>query len=147
MAKNHKKVIPFPKIEPSAWSFMAFVTDGGRDVAQDWDTDQSFEAETAFKTMIKNNRKTKNYADWPEWRHKMKDAAGDAGLVELGFKASGKAYRVMCRFNGKMCIVVICIAYHKGDQWTPKDAVKIATDRAKLVAAGKAKLIVIEDDD
>jgi hypothetical protein len=50
-------------------------------------------------------------------------------------------------FNGKKCIVVLCVAYHKGGVWTPPKAVDIATKRAKIVATGKAKLNVIQIED
>ena len=46
-------------------------------------------------------------------------------------------------FNGQMRLVILCICYHKGKVWTPKDAIEIATTRAKQVSEGKAKLNVI----
>ena len=146
MCPHHKKVI-LSMPEPEAWTFMSFVTELGRDVADEWDTVQDFEAETAFNTMVKMNRKTKDYTHWPEWRHKMQGRAGKAGVVELGFKASGRQYRILCKFNGKMCIVVLCVAYHKGGVWTPAKAVELATERAKLITAGKATLNVIQDEE
>jgi putative component of toxin-antitoxin plasmid stabilization module len=146
MVPHNKKVI-LSMPEPGAWTFMSFVTESGRDVAEEWDTVRDFEADSAFKTMIKMNRKTKNYTDWPAWRHKMQREAGKEGVVELGFKASGRPYRILCKFNGKMCIVILCVSYHKGSIWTPAKAVEIATERAKLVAIGKATLNVIKDED
>lgn len=120
----------------------------GRDVAEDWDTDQSFEAEQAFRNMVKNSQKTSNYRNWTAWRHAMSGKAGKAGVVELGFKADGRQYRALCMFNGSKCIVLLCVCFHKGSVWTPQDAVKLATERAQAVSAKKAKLndIQIEDD-
>jgi putative component of toxin-antitoxin plasmid stabilization module len=129
MAENHENVIP-PDSDP--WTFMSFVTESGRDVALDWDTHNTFAV--------------KNHRDWTAWRHPMEGKAGEAGVVELGFKA-GKPYRVLCMFNGRLCIVVLCVTYHKGPVWNPKEAVKIATERAKLVTAGKAKLNVVQSED
>lgn len=143
----HKKNVILSMPEPSEWTFRAFVTVSGRDVTRQWDTISTFEAETAFRTMIRGNRKIKNYVDWPEWRHRMRGDAGAAGVVELGFKASGRQYRALCMFSGKMCIIILCMAYHKQNVWNPSGVVKTVTDRAKLVAAGKAKLNVIEDED
>ena len=126
---------------------MSFVTESGRAVAEEWDTTQSFAAEQAFRSMIKNHRTVENHLEWTCWRHSMDRQAGEAGVVELGFKADGKQYRILCVFKGKKCIVVLCVCYHKAFVWSPRDAIKIATDRAKLVSAGKAKLNVIQIED
>jgi putative component of toxin-antitoxin plasmid stabilization module len=140
---NHKNVI---LLVPETWTYMSFETDSGRDVAVEWDTHQSFAANEAFRALIKNSKKIRNHLEWPAWRHAMDEKAGEAGVVELGFKAD-KPYRVLCMFNGRKCIVVLCVAYHKQNAWTPREAVNIATQRAKLVAAGKAKLNVIQSED
>lgn len=116
-------------------------------IAVDWDVDKTFEAELAFNALLKTERKTKNYTDWPSWRHKMHGDAGNQGVVELGFKADGRSYRILSMFYGNMCIVLLCICYHKGSVWTPKNAIEIATKRAKAVLARKAKLNVIEITD
>jgi phage-related protein len=143
---DKKKVIPL-KPEHTAWVFMSFETEQGIDVVLDWDAPKTFEAELAFENLVKTERKTKNYTEWPSWRHKMQGEAGKRGVVELGFKADGRSYRVLSMFNGSMCIVLLCICYHKGSVWTPKNAIEIATKRAKLVLAKKAKLNVIQITD
>lgn len=122
---------------------MSFVMANGRDVAQQWDTDQPFEADQAFRMLLKIDSRVADYRNWTSWRHPMKKEAGKAGVVELGFNAAGKAYRLLSKFNGKKCIVLLCVCYHKGSRWTPNDAVEIATERAKTVTAGRAKLNVI----
>ena len=144
--KDHKKVIPFEP-DPALWTFMSYETELGVDVAVDWDGEKTFEAELAFQNLVKTEHKTKKYTDWPSWRHKMQGDAGKQGVVELGFKADGRSYRILSMFNGSMCIVLLCICYHKGSVWTPKDAIEIATKRAKLVLARKAKLNVIKITD
>jgi len=126
---------------------MSFETELGVDVAASWDVEKTLGAELAFENLIKTESKTKNYTDWTSWRHKMHGDAGKSGVVELGFKADGRSYRVLSMFNGTRCLVVLCICYHKGSVWTPKDAIGIATKRAKLVLAKKAKLNVIEITD
>lgn len=143
---DKKKVIPF-KPEPKTWTFMSFETETGIDVVLDWDAPKTFEAELAFENLVKTDSKTKNYTDWTSWRHKMQGDAGKHGVVELGFKADGRSYRVLSMFNGSMCIVLLCICYHKGSVWTPKNAIEIAIKRAKLVLAKKAKLNVIKITD
>ena len=126
---------------------MSFETETGIDVVLDWDAPKTFEAELAFENLVKTDSKTKNYTDWTSWRHKMQGDAGKHGVVELGFKADGRSYRVLSMFNGSMCIVLLCICYHKGSVWTPKNAIEIAIKRAKLVLAKKAKLNVIKITD
>jgi hypothetical protein len=145
MTFYNKNVIPLT-IEPESWTFMSLETDYGRDVAEEWDTSQSFAANEAFRAMVKASKKIDRHTEWPSWRHPMDETAGKAGVVELGFKAD-KPYRVLCIFDGRKRIVVLCVAYHKQNVWTPKDAVKTATDRAKVVSAGKAKLNVIQSED
>jgi phage-related protein len=141
---DHKKVI-LSMPDPTLWTFMSYVADNDRDVATEWDAPQSFEAEQALHNLMKNHRKTKSHLEWTSFRHKMKGDAGKHGVVEL--KADKRAYRILCMFNGPMCIVVLCICFHKSSVWTPKDAVKMATERAKAITAKKAKLNVIPIED
>lgn len=132
---------------PEEWTFMSYVTSQGRVVAEDWDTQQTFEAEIALESFIKSNRKTRNYMEWPEWRHKMHGTPGKEGVFEFGFKASGKQYRTLCMFKGKMCIVILCMAFHKQNVWDPPSTEKTVTDRAKEVAKGTAKLKVLGEEE
>ncbi len=117
------------------------------DVSVDWDAEKTFAAELEFEQLIKLSSRTRNFWDWVNWRHKCRDEAGRCGVVELGFNADKRPYRVLAMFHGSMRIVVLCICYHKGQVWTPKDAIEIATSRAKRVLAGKAKLNVIKITD
>jgi hypothetical protein len=145
LLKDKKKVI-LSMPEPDEWTFMSYVTDGGRVITEDWDTQQTFEAEIALDTFIKSNRKTKSYTNWPEWRHKMHGKPGKAGVSEFGFKSGGKEYRILCTFKGKMCIVILCMAFHKQKVWDPSDTEKTVTDRAKEVKNGTATLKVLEKE-
>lgn len=147
MAKKDKNkvILSFP--EPSSWSFPSYVTESGRDVAVEWDAGQTFEAELAFTAMVKDSMKISDHRNWSAWRHPMTGKAGKAGVVELGFKVGKFPYRALCIFNGKKCIVLLCVAYHKGSVWTPADAVETARKRAEEVSAKKAKLNVISIED
>ncbi len=138
-----KKVIPF-RAEEGTWTFLSFETSSGVDVAVDWDVDKTLEAEFALNSLLKSERKTKNYTNWPSWRHKLQGDAGKYGVIELGFKADKRQYRILAMFDGSMRLVILCICYHKGSVWTPKEALATATNRAKLVLAKKAKLNVIK---
>lgn len=123
---------------------MSFVTESGRDVIEEWDVEETFEAGESFRAMLKTNHKTKDYRQWTCWNHPMKGEAKKYGIVELDFPADKREYRVLCKFNGKMCIVLLCVCYHKGSNWTPKGAVDIAIDRAKALEAGRVKPNVIK---
>jgi phage-related protein len=123
------------------------VTEAGVDVAVEWDAEKTFEASLAFDNFVKTDRKTINSSEWTTWRHKMHGDAGKNGVIELGFKADGRQYRVLSMFHGAGRLVVLCICYHKNKVWTPKTAIEIATKRAKQVLSGKAKLNVIKIED
>jgi hypothetical protein len=144
---KYKKKVILSMPGANSWTFMSFVRPSGTDVAVEWDVDQTLEAGLAFQNLVKTDGKTKDHTQWTSWRHKMKGDPGKHGVVELGFKADNREYRVLSKFNGSMCIVVLCICYHKGSVWTPSDAVSTATDRAKDVTAKKVKLNVIEITD
>jgi hypothetical protein len=73
---------------------------------------------------------------------------GADGIHELGFKAEGRQYRLLVKFDGVLRIVILCGCYHKQSRWTPSDAPKTATDRARMLSQGKAtrRERTIEDD-
>ena len=140
---DNKKVIPFVSVRDE-WEFLSFETDSGVDVSVDWDTERTLAGGFEFNQLVKTSRKIRNHAEWGSWRHKCHGKAGELGVVELGFKSDKRQYRVLSMFHGKMRIIVLSICYHKEKTWNPKDAINIATNRAKLVLAGKAKLNVIK---
>jgi hypothetical protein len=133
---------------PKSWTLFAYVTEQGRNVYEEWDAGQTEDAELMLRTLLKGDLKTSNHREWTLWRHPMQQKAGAAGVVELGFKSNGTQMRVLCIFKGEKCIVLLCICYHKSSVWTPTNAVDSATERAKVVTAGKARLdeIKITDD-
>jgi phage-related protein len=142
---NHKKKVILSMPEPERWTFMSYESPTGLDVIQDkWDVGETDVAELAFEAMVKNASKIADYRQWPCWRHPMTGKAGKAGVVELEFSVPGTRYRVLAMFNGKKCIVLLCICYHKQSVWTPASAVETATKRANEVTAGKVKCNVIE---
>lgn len=142
-----KKVILLKGVEDPLWALLSFETDFGTNVVESWDAEKTFEAEIAFNELVKNARKTKDHFQWTSWRHPMRGEAGKLGLVELGFKASGRQYRVLSIFDGTKRLVMLSVCYHKGKIWTPKEAVETAMKRAKQVLAKKAKLNVIQIPD
>jgi Phage derived protein Gp49-like (DUF891) len=146
VSKHNKNVI-LSMPDPVNWTFMSYVTDRGEDVIETWDVDRSFEAERSFWAMIKNCRKVSDFLQWPSFRHRMRHEAGKAGVCELEFKADKKPYRVLCKFTGNKCVILLCVCYHKGSSWTPSNSVKVATNRARAIEEGKAKTNVIATTD
>jgi hypothetical protein len=143
---HHKKVI-LSMPSPKSWTIFAYVTESGRNVYEDWDAGQTDEAEEMLRALLKGDRKTADYRGWMLWRHRMRDKAGEAGIVELGFKSGDKQIRVLCVFKGEKCIVILCICFHKMKVWTPPKAIDSAIERAKSVTAGRANLDEIESTD
>ena len=140
---DHKKNVILSMPAPATWTFMSYETELGKDVIRDWDVTRTFEAEESFWAAIRNSRKINDYRQWPCWHHRMSGEAGGYGLVELRFPADKRQYRVIARFSGKRCLVLLCICYHKGSIWTPTSAIQTATQRAKALDAGKGRLNVI----
>lgn len=126
---------------------MSYETELGKDVILDWDVPETIEASISFRSAIRNSKKIKDYRQWPCWHHAMNFEAAKYGLVELKFPADNRQYRIIAKFSGKMCIVLLCVCYHKMSVWTPSNAVKTAIERAKALKAGRGKTNVIEDKD
>jgi hypothetical protein len=115
------------------------VDDDGSNPIEKWLAGESDEVQMMFNSVLKEARKRRNYTDWPCFRHKMKGKPGAEGVNELGFKVQGKEYRLLFVFDGVLQAVILCGCYHKMNLWTPRDAPKTATKRAKALAAGEAK--------
>ena len=91
-----------------------------------------------FNSFSKKPQEEQEPPDWPCFRHKMKGKAGAEGVQELGFKAQSRQYRLLVKFDGELQTVILCGCFHKGDKWTPTDALETTVKRAKALAQGKA---------
>lgn len=129
---NNKKVIPFTQSE--VWRFYDWV-DGESNPIEDWLCSESDEVRLVFNSTLKEASKRRNHLEWICYRHKMR---GGDGVHELGFKACGKQYRLLVKFDGVLQTVILCGCYHKMNRWTPPDAPKTAANRAKALTNGKA---------
>lgn len=134
---NNKKVIPFP--QPVFWRFYDWVDSGGSNPIEKWLADQSDEVQMMFNSVLKEARKRRNYFEWTCFRHKMDKELGAEGVNELGFKAQGRQYRLLVKFDGELQTVILCGCFHKGDKWTPTDALETTVKRAKALSQGKAR--------
>jgi phage-related protein len=70
------------------------------------------------------------------------------GVNELEFKADRRQYRLLLKFDGELQVVILCGCFHKGDKWTPADALETTVKRAKALSQGKAsrRERTIQDD-
>jgi hypothetical protein len=124
------------------------VDGNGSNPIEKWLAEQSDEVRMTFNAVLKEARKRRSYTDWPCFRHKMEGKAGAEGVHELGFKAQGRQYRLLTKFDGIQQAVILCGCYHKMKQWTPRDAPETAAKRARALAQGKAgrRERTIQDD-
>lgn len=143
---NNKKVIP--SSQSGFWTFYDWVDSDGSNPIEKWLAGESDEVQMMFNSVLKEARKRRNHADWPCFRHKMKGKAGAEGVQELGFKAQSRQYRLLVKFDGELQTVILCGCFHKGDKWTPTDALETTVKRAKALAQGKAsrRERTIQDD-
>jgi hypothetical protein len=139
-------VIPFP--QPEFWRFYDWVDGDGSNPIEKWLTEQSDEVRMIFNSVLKEARKCRNYLEWPCFRHKMDDKLGAEGVNELGFKAEGRPYRLLVKFDGVLRAVILCGCFHKGGKWTPTDALETTVKRARALSQGKAsrRERTIQDD-
>ena len=129
----HKKVIEFPS--SGIWSFFDFGYPNGTNPIQDWYQELSDDAKLDFDGLLKDNHKTENPINWIGFRRYMKGKLKAEKIWELGFFADGRHYRVLCKCGSirKQAILLIG-CYHKGQVYTPADALETAYKRAKALS-------------
>jgi hypothetical protein len=128
-----------------------FLRLGGRqriEPIEKWLTDQSDEVRMMFNSTLKETRKRRNHLEWTCLRHKMQGKLRAEGVNELEFKADRRQYRLLLKFDGELQVVILCGCFHKGDKWTPADALETTVKRAKALSQGKAsrRERTIQDD-
>lgn len=133
---NTKIVIP--SSQSGFWKFFDWVDSDGSNPIEKWLAGESDEVRMLFNSVLKEARKRRNYLDWPCFRHKMGGKPGDEGVNELGFRADGRQYRLLVKFDGVLQAVILCGCFHKGKRYTPADALETSVKRAKALSQGKA---------
>ncbi len=134
---NNKKVIPLP--QSVLWRFYDWVDGDGSNPIEKWLAGESDEVRMFFNSTLKVAMKTRNHLEWPRFRHKMKGKLGAEGVSEFGFKARGRQYRLLVKFDGELQTVILCGCFHKGDKWTPTDALETTFKRVRALEQGKAR--------
>ena len=137
---NHKKVILLTSPTPPLWSFFDFVYLNGSTPISDWyEKELSDRGQLSFDAMLKNNQKTANHLEWSGFEKHMRGKLKGHQIWQ--WKIPGEVqYRILGVFAGPKRAVFIMGYYHKGDNYTPPDALETALKRKKLLDRGECKL-------
>lgn len=113
---------------------------GGKNLIEDWYLELSEEARFTFDAVLKNHQKIDSITDWTGFKF-LKGKLHEEKIWQLDFIADKRQYRILGVFGQgpkKAALVLGC--YHKGDNYTPRDALETARKRAKALREGKAEL-------
>jgi hypothetical protein len=134
---NHKNVISFP--EPANWSFFDY-GDGGTNRIEPWYQELSDEGKDTFDKLLRNTCKISNHLQWGGFKY-LKGKPKEERIWQLDFKADKKQYRLLGVFGDlRKQAVIILGCYHKGDAYTPNDAMETACKRAKTLREKRATI-------
>lgn len=138
---HHREVIQFPGQPPSkVWSFFDFgYLSGGRPIESWCENEISDRARFSFDGLVKNNEKIANHVDWSGLEKHMRGELKGRGVWQ--WRISGElAYRMLGAFWGQKKAVFLIGYYHKGDAYTPPNALATALERKTLLDRGECKL-------
>ena len=141
---NHKKVIPFPKEEPSEWSYWDFTQPSGNNPIEDWYQGLSDEGRLLFDGLLKLNHKTPLPIHWSGLKRFLKGKPGEQQIWELQFydQSQKTTYRILGMFGSARKQAILLIGcYHKGSVYTPPDCLETAVKRAKMVARNEVQVV------
>jgi len=132
-------VILFPGANPPAlWRFFDYV-EAQQNPIQEWYQKLSFEGKISFNTVLKNTRKVALPIKWAGFKY-LKGKPAEEKIWQLDFISDKRQYRVLGVFGqGRKSAVLILGCYHKGDVYTPPNALETARKRAKALREGKAE--------
>ena len=107
---------------------------------EEWYEELSEEASLTFDTMLKNHQKVESHLEWTGFKY-LKGKPREERIWQLDFIADKRQHRVLGVFGqGPKRAALILGCYHKGDNYTPKDALDMACKRAKELREGRAQL-------
>lgn len=135
-------MIPFPKDEPSEWTYSDFVQPSGNNPIDDWYRGLSDEGRLLFDGLLKVNRKTQLPINWVGFKRFLKGKPGEQRIWELQFydQSEKRTYRVLGTFGDRRKHAIILMGcYHKGSVYTPQEAIETAVKRAKMLANKEGK--------
>lgn len=138
MLKNHTNLIFWPS--PTRWSFFDYGEDGCDLIERWYQEDLSEEAQLTFDTLLKNQQKVESVLNWTGFKY-LKGKPKEERIWQLDFIADKRQYRLLGVFGEiRKQAVLILGCYHKGDNYTPRDALEMARKRAKALRERRAEL-------
>lgn len=112
----------------------------GRNLIDEWYQKQSDEARFTFDALLKNHQKIESHLNWTGFKY-LKGKPKEERVWQLDFIADRRQYRLLGVFSGerRKSAVLILGCYHKGDNYTPQDALETACKRARALREGRAQ--------
>lgn len=113
----------------------------GRNPIEDWYQLLSEEASSQFDALLKANRKTESPLQWLGFKRFLGGELRRQRIWELEFYADKRQYRVLGKFGERRRqVILLAGCYHKGTVYTPVNALHEASNRARLLAGGRATI-------
>lgn len=111
------------------WTFKVFISLGGRDTFDEWIKSLDINAQERIRGIIRHMSVTRR------WGRPFFDAIhGYEGIHEIRVKAKNIQYRPLgCFGPGPQTFTLLLGASKKVNVWFPKDAIKMAVKRRKLI--------------
>jgi hypothetical protein len=133
LEKSYKSDIIMPAIY---WSFSDYV-EGGHNPVEHWHCNELSDlGRFGFNALLKNTAKTESHLQWPGFKH-LKGEPKKHHIWQLDFFADGRQYRVLGVFRPGRQAVLLVGCYHKGQVYTPPNALDTACKRAKALRENK----------
>jgi phage-related protein len=112
----------------------------GHNLIEEWYQEElSEEAQFNFDAVLKNQQKVESVLNWTGFKY-LKGKPKEERIWQLDFIADKRQYRLLGVFGERRKNAVLILGcYHKGDNYTPKDALEMARKRARALREGRAK--------
>jgi hypothetical protein len=139
---NHKEVIILPSAHPPPpWSFFDFGYSRESNPIEDWYQGQlSDRGRLTFDALLKDNQKIANPQNWQMSKKHMQGILKGHQIWQWTIRAE-IPYRLLGIFGtGVKRAIFLMGYYHKGDSYTPPDALQTALNRKKLYEKGACVL-------
>ena len=124
------------------WTYLEFLTTGGRSAITEWYDDLADEAQQDFDDLLRYLAVTPRHL-WE--RPKFAPVTGHGGLGKLRFKANRIQYRPIGYFGPKAGQFTLLIgAEERNRRWVPRDAPNQASNRRAIVEADNHRIRVYD---
>jgi hypothetical protein len=135
---NHIKVILFP--QPLYWSFWDYAEGQANRIEEWYQRDLSQEGRDKFDALLKNTAKIKNHLEWGGKFKYLQGESKQERIWQLDFIADKRQYRLHGVFRAGRRAVLLSGCFHKGNRYTPENALDTARKRATALREGRATI-------